>query len=537
MMNFRHLFPLLLLFVSAAHAVESGQCTLQIGDSIAVANTQYGKVKGYVSHGIFTFMGIPYGADTSGENRFLPPKPRDSWQGVLPTVFPGNSSPQNIYPRNPSNYSAFVDHWNYDELSEDCLYLNLWTPALDDHKKRPVLVWLHGGGFVRGNGIEQDGYHGENFSKYGDIVFCSLNHRLGPLGFSDLSAIGGEKFKDSGVVGMLDIVFALQWIRDNIENFGGDPGNVTIMGQSGGGAKVCLLAAMPEAKGLFHKAVSLSGSTRQGRDAEAAKAFGPLVLKLNGLHAGEVKKLQHIPWQKYLETSFLAEDLLQSQGESRSWRRGWFSPVADGTHIPGEEFYSSAAYDYPDVPMLFCTTAHEWGPARFNPEKESITFPELETELQMTFNDRATAILKAFRAQFPDKNPIEIGSLIASTRQDVVAAADGKLQQKSPVYMAWFTWESPLFDGRARSFHCLDIGFWFLNTERMNTHTGGGPRPEKLSKKMADALLQFMKTGNPSTPDLPVWAPYSKENGETMILNDTCEFVNDPDREARESLR
>ena len=231
---------------------------LFVGDNIAVASTSYGKVRGFILRGIHTFLGIPYGADTSGENRFMPPQKPKAWTDVRPAVWWGNSAPQIMEKRYADSYSSFVDHWNYDDVSEDCLRINVWTPALDT-KKRPVIVWLHGGGFVNGNGIEQDGYHGENLSRMGDVVFCSLNHRLGALGFINVAGVGGDKFAASGNVGMLDIVAALEWVRDNIANFGGDANNVTIIGQSGGGAKVCTLMAMPSAKGLFHKAVALSG--------------------------------------------------------------------------------------------------------------------------------------------------------------------------------------------------------------------------------------------------------------------------------------
>lgn len=514
---------------------ENTKPTLEIGENIAVVQTLQGKIKGYISDEIYTFMGIPYGANTGGNNRFLPPKPRLPWTGILPTVFPGYSAPQNIYPRTPNSYSTFVDHWNYDEISEDCLYLNLWTPKLDS-AKRPVLVWLHGGGFRRGNGIEQDGYHGANFSKYGDVVFCSINHRLGPLGFSDLSDAGGPQFKDSGNVGMLDIIFALKWVQQNIEQFGGDPDNVTIMGQSGGGAKVCLIAAMPEAKGLFHKAVSLSGSTQDAIHQGYSKKLGQYVIKEAGLQPTEIQKLQNIPWQEYLDIAYKAEQRYADDSGAETRRRGGFGPVADGHHIPDEIFYSSGKFDYPNIPMLFCTTAHEWGPARFHPELENVTFVTVEQKLEATFGDKTAKIINGYRKSFPDKRPIEIWSLIVSSREAVVEAAKAKTQQSSSVYMAWFTWESPLFDGRMRSFHCLDISFWFLNTERMRTHTGGGLRPQKLARKMADSLLNFMRKGTPNGGDLSEWKPFDSKFGYTMLFDDKSELQKDPDHDARQLL-
>nr|MCR5549111.1 carboxylesterase family protein [Bacteroidales bacterium] len=227
---------------------------LYIGDDIAIANTQYGKVRGYIMRDTYTFLGIPYGASTAGENRFMPAKPPQPWDGVKDAVFYGACAPQSIM-KYPNNIATFLDCWNYFDMSEDCLNLNVWTPGLDN-AKRPVIMWIHGGGFSSGNSIEHHEYHGENFSHYTNAVFVSPNHRLNSIGFTDFSGVD-PKFKDSGNVGILDLVEALKWVHNNIANFGGDPDNVTIIGQSGGGAKVCNLVAMPETKGLIHKAVAL----------------------------------------------------------------------------------------------------------------------------------------------------------------------------------------------------------------------------------------------------------------------------------------
>ena len=256
---------------------------LQIGENIAVTETEYGKVRGYVLRGIYNFLGIPYGADTSGQNRFKPPQKPEPWSETFDAIWWGNSAPQIMANRYANRHYSFSDHWNYDDVSEDCLRINIWTPGIKDGKKRPVMFWLHGGGFTNGNGIEQDGYHGENLSRKGDIVFCSINHRLGPLGFTNLSGVGRSEYTASGNVGMLDIVAALEWIKKNIEYFGGDPDNVTIMGQSGGGAKVTTLTAMPSAKGLFHKAVVLSGASTRSGDKDYSEKLGSYVLKEAGL--------------------------------------------------------------------------------------------------------------------------------------------------------------------------------------------------------------------------------------------------------------
>lgn len=509
--------------------------TLFIGDRIAVANTQYGKVRGYILNGIYNFLGIPYGADTSGKNRFMPPQEPEPWDDTRPAVFYGDSAPQNMDNKYPNRYSTFVDHWNYYDVSENCLMLNVWTPNIADGKKRPVLVWLHGGGFTSGNAIEQDGYHGENLSRYGNIVFCSVNHRLGAIGFSDLSGVGDEKYKDSGNVGMLDIVAALQWVKNNIANFGGDPGNVTIIGQSGGGSKVCTIAAMPAAADLVHKAVPLSGSMIEAQNQESSRKLGSYILKEAGLREKDIDKLQDIPWKEYLAIAGRAQAKFNADNADAGTARRGFAPVADDIHIPTGIFYSEQEGS-PDIPMLFCTTFNESSPNRDDPSTEQITMDGVVEKLTPRFGDETAGIVAAYAKDFPHARPVELWSMILSNRQRVIAAANAKLKQNAPVYLAWFGWQPPLFDNRMRAFHCNDICFWFANTDRMLTHTGGGSRPRKLSNKMADALLAFMRTGDPNTALLPKWPKYTESNCETMILNDLCEVKNNPDKNGRESL-
>jgi para-nitrobenzyl esterase len=514
---------------------------LFIGDDIALADTEYGKVRGYILRDIFHFLGVPYGADTSGKNRFRPPQKPESWQGVRDTIWWGNSAPQIMEKRYSNVYASFVDHWNYDDVSEDCLRLNIWTPAISDGKKRPVMVWLHGGGFTNGNGIEQDGYKGENLSRKGDIVFCSLNHRLGPLGFTNLAAAGGDDFADSGNVGMLDIVAALEWINHNIANFGGDPGNVTIMGQSGGGAKVTTLTAMPSAKGLFHKAVVLSGASTRAGDKAYSEKLGSYVLTEAGLKNNEIEKLQEIPWLDYIKIADEASGKLREESGIDGYRGG-FRPVVDGKFLPQHPYFPEASPWAEDIPMIICSTFNEMSPSRNNPELENITFDGIKEKLKegtgffrQSIEDPSAAV-DAYARAFPDKKPVEIWSMIVSNRQRTIELADAKSAQQSPVYLAWFGWQPPLFNNRMRAFHCSDICFWYYNTDLMLTHTGGGLRPRKLSEMMSDALLIFMRTGNPNGSNLPIWPKYSKEKGETMILDDLPVVKNDPDREARKTL-
>jgi para-nitrobenzyl esterase len=514
---------------------------LLIGDDIALTDTQYGKVKGYVLRGIYYFLGIPYGADTSGANRFMPPQKPEPWNDVFPAIWWGNTAPQNMEKRYANKYNSFRDHWNYDDVSEDCLRLNVFTPGINDGKKRPVMIWMHGGGFTNGNGIEHDGYNGENLARLGDIVFCSVNHRLGPLGYANLAAVGGAKYASSGNVGMLDLVAALEWVRDNIANFGGDPGNVTIMGQSGGGAKVCTITAMPSAKGLFHKAIVLSGASTTSGDKDYSEKLGSYILKEAGLSATQIDKLQEMPWQDYYSLANEAAAKLAKESGSTGMRGG-FRPVVDGKIIPQHPYSPEPSPTAADVPMIICSTLNEQSPSWTDASLENITLDEVVEKVGERagfgrgFGDRAREVVEAYAKAFPDKKPVEIWSMVSSNRQRVIELADAKSKQTPPVFVTWFAWQPPLFDNRLRAFHCVDICFWYYNTDLMLTHTGGGARPRKLSAKMAGSLLQFMKTGDPNGGGLPTWPKYTSARGETMILDDVCEVKNDPDREARKSI-
>ena len=508
---------------------------LFIGEDIAVANTQYGKVRGYILRDLYTFKGIPYGANTTGKNRFMPPQEPEPWDGVRLALNYGDMAPQAIvYDRSPESAAGFVDNWNFFNSSEDCLRLNVWTHGLDA-KKRPVLVYFHGGGFFNGSAIEQDGYSGEGLASYGDVVVCSVNHRLNAFGFTDLAKVGGEKYAHSGNVGILDLIAALKWVHNNIANFGGDPDNVTIMGQSGGGAKVSIVAAMSAAKGLVHKAVCLSGNSIQAADKAQAEALGAFVLQEAGLKPSEIDKLQEMPWEEYYDLANAAAAKFNRMNGG-SGRRGGFSPVGDGLDIPAGTFYDPADETIPNIPMIYCSVKHEGNPDRNNPELENVTLDDVVERMTPNYRENARAVVEAYAKTFPECRPIEIWALLTGVRTNIVRSANRKYEQGAPVYVAWFGWQPPLFDGRLRSFHCLDICFWLHNTDLMLTHTGGGARPRALSDKMSDALVAFMRTGDPNCKSLPTWPKYTPENGEVMVLDDECVAMNDPDRPARQVI-
>ena len=300
------------------------------------------------------------------------------------------------------------------------------------------MVWLHGGGYTNGNAIEQDGYKGENLSRKGDIVFVSINHRLGPIGFSDLSGVGGDKYAHSGNVGALDMVAALEWVHENISNFGGYPGNVTIMGQSGGGAKVCVLLVMPKAEGLVHKAVPLSGSTIHALDQEYSRKVGEYILKEAGLKASEVGKLQEIPWKDYILLANRAARKCAEEHGGAGVMRGSFGPVADGMNLPTGTFFSDAEGLSSGVPMLISSTFHEWSMSRNNPELEDITAERAKEMLEERagfrggLGEKTGEVYDAYTRTFPEAKAIEIMTMILNDICEVKNDPDREARNTIP---------------------------------------------------------------------------------------------------------
>lgn len=504
---------------------------LFIGDSIAIASTEYGKVRGYILSGVHHFLGIPYGASTAGKNRFMPPQPPEPWEGIRNAIYCGNVAPQAVYPRFSNGIDSFQMHWESCDPDDDCLYLNVWTPK-PDTKRRPVIVWMHGGGYTSGNAVEQDGYTGPNLARHGDIVFVSMNHRLGPFGFSDFSSVD-PKFAESGNVGLLDLVAALEWVHDNIANFGGDPDNVTIIGQSGGGAKVCNVMASPKAEGLVHKGVALSGNAVEALDQDISTEIGRRIWEKSGR---SMSRLQEMPWEEYNELAYSVSAEYAREKKTARRRGGSFAPVADGSILPKGTFFSEPDAASAKMPLLLCSTTSEFTWTTGDAALEAIDRDGAIRLLGKKGMKNPAEVYDAFSKVFPDSKPIEAVAQATGFRDMVIEAADIKYAQGAPVYVAYFGWTSPLFDDRDRAPHCKDICFWFYNTDLMVTHTGGGARPRKLSKKMAGALLQFMKTGDPNFPGLPRWEAYNPDTQATMYLDDECRLYHNLDTEAIATL-
>jgi para-nitrobenzyl esterase len=511
-------------------------------DHNAVVETGAGKVRGFSRNGIQTFKGIPYAASTEGSARFLAPSKPKPWTGIRSTMYYGPTCPQAPRTGWMNDENAFLFQWDDGQPGEDCLRVNVWTPGVNDGKKRPVMVWLHGGGWAAGSGQEQPAYNGENLSKRGDVVVVSLNHRLNMLGYMNLAAYG-EKYASSMNAGVLDLVAALEWVRDNIANFGGDPGNVLIFGQSGGGGKVSTLCSMPMAKGLFHRAVVQSGSTLRLGDPELAAKIAAATISELGITKATIDKIQTTPYTALLDAQAAALKKLQptppAGGIGMPMVRGaaprmGFGPVVDGKIVTRHPFDPDAPAESASVPMLIGTVLNESSPSMVNPALESMTEDDMRKRAAERYKDKAGMVVDAYRKAYPDVKPVELLSRMMSVRTNAVTQAELKAAQKSaPAYMYLFAWQTPVLDGRPRAFHCSEIPFVFANSDVSSFATGGTAEARQLAGKVSDAWISFAKKGDPNHSGLPHWPAYSADAGPVMVFDKTCEVKNDPDRELR----
>lgn len=522
-----------LVTLAAALTAGGAEPRSEISTADAVATVGQGQIAGYSENGVYIYKGIPYAKAA----RFMAPEAPEAWQGVRSCRNYGPTCPQRVRQGWQNDEIAFAFNWDDGYPGEDCLRANVWTPAKGaDGGRRPVMVWLHGGGFAAGSGQELPGYDGASLARKGDVVVVTLNHRLNVLGFLDLSDFGPE-YAVSGNAGLLDLVAALNWVRDNAEAFGGDPGNVTIFGQSGGGGKVSTLCATPAAKGLFHKAVVQSGSTLSTMTSEMSRRIGRETVRQLGLTAGNIGEISKIPYEKLLAAGTAAVETVRKQAEAENGTGGAFifgwAPTVDGAVLPRQPFADGAPEQSRDIPMMIGTTRCEFSPSTYVP-----MFRNADTEMAMGFlrqrygQEGADHIIAAYAKAYPGYRPVDLIDFDTTFRPNAMRQADIKAAQGgAPVYMYLFTWESPVLDGALRSTHCMEIPFVFANAKIHASMTGGGAQAETLAGRMSDAWIAFARTGNPNTPSLPHWPAYTPDQRATMFFDNDCEVRNGHDRE------
>jgi para-nitrobenzyl esterase len=493
----------------------------------AAVQTTAGRIRGLVRYGVNQFWGVRYGASTAGTNRFMPPLKPAPWTGVRDAFQVAERAPQD--PDGPIS-----EVWSLDRrepMGEDCLSINIFTPALG-RGNRPVMVWLHGGGFSGGSGNWLL-YDGTNLARKEDVVVVSVNHRLNLFGFLHLADLGDEKWAHSSNVGMQDIVAALDWIKDNISAFGGNPASVTIFGQSGGGGKVCTAMAMPGAKGLFHRAIAMSGSALRGATREnATKAAEQYLAKL-GLKPNQLDQLQKMPWQQ-LQEAFFSKPPIQGLGNG---------PVVDGRSLPTDQWSPSA-------PAASSTVAFMQGSVEtedaWNDPPPPLEMPEeemLSRVKRIARNDevKAKELIALYRKIHPGISNTDVWLIMNSDntrRANAQTLAELKAAQgQAPDYLYYFTWRSPVHNGQMKSYHTLDIPFVLYNVDVAASMTGSGQDRYALSHQMSAAWAAFARTGNPNHPDLPTWPAFNATERPTMVFGNESKVVNDPNREERLALK
>ena len=518
---------------------EPGDCSTP---GSAVAKTQYGKVRGFLVDRVLTFKGVPYGQTTAGENRWLPAKPLNAWTDEYPALAYGANCPQTLHPWTAIEQTFLFD-WDDGWQSEDMLKLNIWTPSLSG--KRPVMVYLHGGGFSFGSSYELPSHDGAHMALHHDVVQVSVNHRLNVLGFLDVSDIGGSAYEDSSNVGMTDLVAALRWVRENIENFGGDPDRVMIYGQSGGGSKVTTLMGMPSAAGLFHRASAQSGGGGNIPTREQQKELARVMMKDLGLASNDIQSLQKLEWSKLFAAGNAAAAKINPAGAAfgpgaPGTPRVGSSPCVDGKVINMRSFFDAAPEISKDIPMLIGSVSEEGNQMSSRPTEQ-----EWHANLAKTYGEeKATAIIATLKKDYPNKK-IQTLSYICSgrpglnglsMRNNVVKMAKLKHDlHAASAYAYYFTWQTPMLDGVPGAWHTAELQFCFDNTKRCEQGTGNTPEAQKLATRMASSWAAFAATGKPSVAGIP-WRPTDPGTNQTMIWDNDCRMANDPEQEARKII-
>jgi para-nitrobenzyl esterase len=474
---------------------------------LVVAATRAGLVRMDASEAILSGKGIPYGADT-GPRRFQRPAAAPPWEGQYNAAAYGPASPQ---------------RGNEPSQSEDCLRLNVWTPAVDAGR-RPVIVYIHGGAYATGSGSSPL-TNGARLAARGDVVVVTVNHRLGPLGYASLARIA-PGFEDSGNLGQLDLVLALQWVRDNIAAFGGDPGCVTVVGQSGGGAKIATLMAMPAATGLFHRAVTMSGQQVTASGPLNATRRAEVWLEALGLTPDRIDAARTMPVERLIEAAGATDPIL---GGSL-----YFGPVLDGRSLTRHPFWPDAAPQSAQIPMMIGNTREETlmflGGDPANPGLTWDALPARLTPSQMRIDVAPEEVVAWYRANHPEMSPDQVlirATTAARSWRAAVIEAEMRAAQGSPAFVWQLDWASRLPSGRTGAYHTSDIPLMLDNVAAEGSGAVG-PEAQAMADRMADALLAFARTGDPNHAGLPTWTPYSLARRETMVMDLPPRMENDP---------
>lgn len=484
-----------------------------------------GQIQGDTRNGVMRFLGVPYAQSIAGKNRFLPPQPVAPWSGVLQALSYKDSAPQQHSEMiGPSPVTPAFQPPEYVQPGDDCLVLNVWAPQKADGLL-PVMVWLHGGGWVSGSGSCAI-YDGENLASRGDVVVVTINHRLGASGLTDLSRVLGGEFVGSSNLGIRDILAALTWVNRNIAAFGGDPDLVTIFGESGGGWKVSTMLGVPAAKGLFHRAIIESGPLTRFQTPEQSDQVARAVLKALGVTAENTDKLDTLSAEDMIvaEAKVLAE--MPMSMSAPGFPTG-FWPVIDDDLITGHVFDQVAAPSSVDVPLLAGQNGTEFTLFMLGDKAAySLDAAQLRQRLTGVFGeDDSPAILASYQRDFPDYGPsalwfriysdFAMGTLTSEILD--VRASTGS----APVYAYRFDWQTPIYDGDLYSPHTIEIPFVFdnVNTQAGKVMTQGGEEAAALARSVSSAWVEFARTGKPAAAGLPEWPVYSREKPQSMHID------------------
>ena len=515
-------------------------------DPGTVTEISSGKLRGYRRNGIYIFKGVPYGASTSGARRFMAPARPEPWTGIRNALQYGRVCPNRDvvhfstdgHNLASSDEDAYVLHRgaNAPVMGEDCLRLNVWTPEINGRGKRPVMVFLHGGGYTSGNAHELLAYDGENLARNHDVVVVTHNHRLNVFGYLNLQNIAGEAFADSANVGLLDLVAALEWVRENIASFGGDPGCVTVFGQSGGGGKVLALMTMPSAKGLFHRAIVQSGPYLKALSPEYSHRVAELVLEQLGLTKAQARELQNVSVDRLHAAGMDAIAKMPDHSE-HSLRReygvsGW-GPTVDGRILPQHFFVPGAPVVSASVPMITGTNLHEFINGLDRPDAYAMTPAQMEQLVQQGLG--GDPIIDAYRSEYPRAKPFDLYATVAasSVRHNSFEQARRKADlDAAPAYVYIYSWRTPTLDDRPGPFHAAELTFVFDNAEICDHYSALAPDAIALSRQMSAAWVQFARTGNPNHAGLPHWPAYTSAQRAVMEFNTQSQLRVDPEGKA-----